>query len=201
MNDDDVFGNIIEYSVDPWIAIRGVRHEIMRNEFLNSDFSSKIQSIAEDKPKNIFLSRKDTRCLINESAVEGFLTSKGFTKVYLEEFDVFEQIALVALAENIVAIHGAGLAPLLFRAGFDLPPVKLIEIFSPGHLTNVYRVICHQVTGKWCGIRGKLEPSIIKHAYIVSNEINKFDFFWKFGHKNFEIDLDSLKLAIKELEI
>jgi capsular polysaccharide biosynthesis protein len=201
LTNDDVFGNVIRYVFEPWISIRSIRHEIIRKEFLNSNFSKKILSIGKNKPKNIFLSRRDSRRLINESGVENLLKCKGFTKVYLEEFDIFEQIAIVALAENIVAIHGAALAPILFRAAFNLSPIKLIEIFSPGHLTNVYRVICHQVGGKWCGIRGKLSPSITKHAYFLPKEISRMDFFWKFGHKDFEIDLDSLESALKELGI
>lgn len=197
LTDLKVSGKICEFKVSPWISIRGIRHILIKENLDKSDFSKILTNISNGLPKKIFISRRVTRCLSNEKEVEAFLAIRGYQKVYLEDYDILEQIAMVSLADSIVAIHGAALGPLLFRVLFDEHPrIKIVEIFSPGHMTNVFRMVSHQVGGIWVGVRGKLWPAIIKQAYFcLPKNLRKYSLV------EFGVCLISLKKAMESIEL
>ncbi|WP_237213216.1 FkbM family methyltransferase [Falsiroseomonas oryziterrae] len=74
---------------------------------------------AADLPRRIYVSRQGAsrRRVANNDAVEEALAARGFVAVQLEKLDFFAQAALFAQAEAVVAVHGAGLANLLFNDG------------------------------------------------------------------------------------
>jgi hypothetical protein len=148
---------------------------------------------AEETPKKIFISRRGTRVLINEEEVTRFLTDKGYTRLYVEDFELNHQWALLGNATHIVGIHGAGLAALGFsacRPRTDLPRYRLVELFGPGYVNNCFRFYSAILDGRWTGVRGKITPEVIRdldlNADIMSHQ-----------HSNFELDLESLELALQ----
>lgn len=196
LTDLKVSGTICHYQVTPWISIRGIRHMLIKQNLDNSAFSKMLSKIGNTLPKKVFISRRVTRCLANEKEVEHFLTKRGYKKIYLEDYDILEQLAMVSLADSVVAIHGAALGPLLFRVLYDLPPIKVVELFSPGHMTNVFRMVTDQIGGIWVGVRGKLWPKIINQAYYcLPKNIRRYSL------TEFEVCLTSLEKAMESLEL
>jgi len=165
LTNDAVVGEVCDYDIDVLVGMRGLIPSILKSSLEETKFSKKIFKISEGMPKKIFLSRKDSRCLKNELEVELFLKEKGYQKVYMEDYSVLEQLSMVSLADSIVAVHGAALGVLVLRHIFTVKPVEFIELFSPAHMTNVYRIVTHQIGGKWVGVRGKLWPALIDIAY------------------------------------
>ena len=143
-------------------------------------------------PRRVFLSRKDTRVPSNAAEVEGFLGARGFKTVYPEDLSASDQMHLFAGAEEMVAVHGAGLAPLLYcgaGAGLEGGPRRLIEVLPCGHITDVYRVIADRVGCAWIGVRGRLKPEYIRPAYDIGAGFSKFSL------DSFEIDIAALEEA------
>jgi capsular polysaccharide biosynthesis protein len=139
-------------------------------------------------PSRIFLSRRDTRVLENEAEVADWLGARGFTKLYPEDFSAADQLRLFRQAEVIVAVHGAGLAPLLYASVSDRPR-HLVELLPCGHMTDVYRVMAHQTGWSWAGVRGRLKPEYVKPAYAFHAE------FKQFSLDSFEVDIRALDEA------
>jgi len=191
-----VKGKICEFKLDPWVSIRGVRHKVIQEKLLGSEFAEVIYKKSLLLPKKIFISRRNTRILSNENEVEQFLRRKGYQKIYLEDYEVLEQIAMVSMADSIVAIHGAALGPLILRVLFDTQPLKLVELFSPGHMTNVFRMVSQQIGAEWVGVRGRLWPSIIKQAYICLPENVR-----KYSLVEFDVCLLSLEKAMESIAL
>ncbi len=173
--DHDFFGKEVKYKLDRRGIMRGTRPNIVAQELGNSALRANTLK-HQNLPKKIFISRKDSRKIINESEILGILEDAGFERVYPEDYSASEQIALIARAESIVAIHGAALASLMYRNLYDLPRLEMVEIFTPAHVTNVYRVIAHQVGAKWIGIRGRLTRETLAHAYLEPQKIKKYAF-------------------------
>jgi hypothetical protein len=87
------------------------------------------RALALHKPQaertgRIYVKRRHNRRVTNKDVVEALLTQKGFSAVYLEDLTAAEQIMLFAGAQIIVAMHGAGLANLLFCQ----PGTQVLEI-------------------------------------------------------------------------
>ena len=191
-----VSGEVCHYELGSLTCLRSSLPELIKTSFLQSDFPNKLLEANNGKPKKIFISRRDTRRLSNEAEVEQFLISKGYEKLYLEDYTVLEQIALVSLADSIVAIHGAALGPLIFRTLFNKRPLKLVELFTPAHMSNIYRIVMHQIGGEWIGVRGKAWPKLMEQAYEC--ELTKVR---QYSLLDFEICLDSLALAMGRIEL
>jgi hypothetical protein len=73
----------------------------------------------------LFIERKTTRKIKNQSEVRGFLEKKGFKKVVLDTMSIKEQADLFQRAQIIVSPHGAWLTNLVFCQ----PWTKVIELF------------------------------------------------------------------------
>src|SRR6056297_112869 len=190
--DAEVQGGAIDFDVSPWTGIRAIRSEWVRLLFVEVALEmAGIRDGAQGAlPDKVFISRRKTRHLENEAAVESFLVQRGFTKVYPEEFSVTDQFKLFEQAQQIVSIHGAALAPLLYRSRASRLE-SLIELFPCGHMTDVYRVMCHQVGCKWIGVRGKIKSEHVGPAYDLTKP------FLNYSLQSFEIDLKSLELAME----
>lgn len=183
-----VFGKKICFKLKPWISIRGLRHQMVREGLASTELYSKVISTKSISIDKIFISRKDTRKLVNESEISRFLQDKGYTIIYLEDYTLFEQIALLSYAKKIVAIHGAGLGPLLLRSVFNHEKFDLVELFTPAHVTDCFRVMAIQLGGNWSGVRGRSWPNLMKLAYRGNVK--------KFAMNDFFIDIKSLKIAL-----
>jgi len=195
MTDDKVIGKVCEWEVSSVVSIRSILPDLMKSFLAGSNFSKELLRRSEVLPKKIFISRKDTRRLTNEAEVEELLKHDGYQKIYMEDYDILDQLAMVSLSDNIVAIHGAALGPLVFRSLFNIKPLKFIEIFTPGHMANVYRVLTYQLEGRWVGVRGKLWPELVKQAYECESSIAR-----QYSLVDFEVCLLSLEKALSSFD-
>lgn len=184
--DAQIDGNGVLYDATPWTGIRPLRHTWVDTPTVN-DALARLDGV-QDTPSRVFLSRRGTRAPTNEDEVMERLRAKGFSKIYPEDLSPAQQIQLFRQAETMVAVHGAGLAPLLYtRHGGRLR--HLVEILHAGHMTDVYRVMAHQVDVQWIGVRGRLKPQYIKEAYDIGSTYTAHSL------DNFEIDLSALETA------
>ncbi len=190
-----VSGDAITFNSDPWTGIRPVRDtwaELPFVQYRLNDLGVHSAS-PSDLPRKVFLSRQDTRMLENEATVEAHLAKQGYVKVYPETLSALDQLRLFEHAENMVAIHGAGLAPLLYLSE-NAQLKTLVELFPCGHMTDVYRNMAHQKGCKWIGVRGKIKPEHVVPAYDLEAP------FLKYSLQSFEVDLASVDLAFDLIE-
>ncbi len=188
--DSGVKGYICKFSLSPWISIRGERCEVIRSGLKSTELVAQVEA-SEIKEDKIFLSRRDKRTITNESEVVDYLEARGFKTLYAEDYTPIEQIAYIANASQIVSVHGAALGPMIVRSALTEPKnYKLIEIFSPAHVTNVWRMIASQQGAPWAAVRGRVWPELVQ---------DKADFVTNM--RNFEVSLDSLQSAISHLEM
>jgi capsular polysaccharide biosynthesis protein len=190
----DVTGKVQFFKVDNWSCLRSIARQWVEEFCLTVNVLDCLSKPKMSLPKKVFLSRKDTRTLINEGEAENYLSAKGFTKIYPEMLSVSDQLAIFSHADELVALHGAAIGPLLYRPK-SAPPLKLIEIFTPGHMTKYYRVMADQVGAEWVGVRGKIEPEHVKEAYNFSKK------FREYSLTPFTVDLVSLESAFEYLNM
>jgi capsular polysaccharide biosynthesis protein len=188
-SDGCVEGAGITFQVSPWTGIRPSRAEWVRqSKAVSCIKAAQSNSEKSELPKRVFLSRQDTRTLENEAEIEAYLGKRGYVKVYAESLSVPDQFRLFQEAESVVAVHGAGLAPLLYCSR-NAGPKNLIELLPCGHMTDVYRVMSQQVGCRWVGVRGKIKPEHISGVYDLAKP------FRRHSLQSFEVDLPSLELA------
>ncbi|MEM9905554.1 MAG: glycosyltransferase family 61 protein [Cyanobacteria bacterium P01_D01_bin.44] len=142
-----------------------------------------------DFPEKVFISRRNSRIITNESEIDLRLSKFGFQKVYFEDLSLLEQWSLARNAKIVVGIHGAALANLAFNRN----AVKLIELMHPGYATRFYRRCIASIDGHWCGVTAQMPKEFIKDL----------EFFPKprlFAGYDLKIDPKSLGLALEFLE-
>jgi capsular polysaccharide biosynthesis protein len=85
---------------------------------------------APDAPDRLYISRRlaRTRRVRNEAQLTSLLIQRGFRDHAMEEHSLAHQCQLVRGAREIVAVHGAGLANLLFAR----PGTVVVEIVPEG---------------------------------------------------------------------
>lgn len=141
-------------------------------------------------PDRVFIARKGERRLINEPEIEALLREYGFQKFYYEDIPIYQQWAVTQNAKCIVALHGAALSSLVFNHN----TVKLVELFHPGYVVNMYRNIVNAVGGSWCGVTGQITADVIE----------ELDFKQKaraFALHPTKIDPRSLRMALEYMQI
>jgi len=107
----------------------------------------------------IFISRRGTRTLFNESEVQEVFSRSGYRKIYAEDLPPEDQIRCVANARSVIGLHGAGMSHVMFRDPSQLGTV--VEIFPCGYPTNWVRGFCSQTNDVWLGGMGDLEAAVI----------------------------------------
>lgn len=87
--------------------------------------------------KNIFISRPTSRyrSFSNYSEICEIVNQYGFIEIFPENLTLVQQIELFQTAKNIFAIHGAGIANILFAYPNK---VNLFEVFSCNHILPGY---------------------------------------------------------------
>jgi len=119
-------------------------------------------------PEKIYVSRRGSRTVTNETEITDLLESRGFKKVYFEDIPVSEQRRVFGNAREIVAIHGAAIAFLVFnrnglaRPRGDLSGLRLIELFPAGYTNSMYRRYAAVMNAHWCGVRGQITPQDVR---------------------------------------
>jgi hypothetical protein len=189
--DAPVEGCVLDYEPEPWTGIRAARANWVRTADVQARLARGLAEApppALPLPRKVFLSRADTRRLSNEAEIEALLEGHGFRKIYAERLSAADQFRLILQAEGLVAIHGAALAPLLYRTtGHGL---RLVELMPCGHMSDVYRVMAQQVGCDWIGVRGKVKPAYVEAAYRLDTRFDAFSL------DDFDIDAVSLERAL-----
>jgi hypothetical protein len=144
----------------------------------------------------IFLNRRGSqRSLINGKEITDLLAAKGFVEVFMEDHSPEDQIAMIVKATDIVAIHGAALAPLIFRRQRDAD-LRLIEIASPGHVVPFYRDMVQGLPVHYRMVRGVPDEKMARDAFRNVNSPS-MKFTIKHSLRPFLVDPESLKVALE----
>lgn len=141
-------------------------------------------------PRRVFLARRKTRHVTNQPEIEALLSRHGHVTIYPEDLSAADQFRLFNTAESIVAVHGAGLAPLLYRHP-DAPLRHLVEILPCGHMTDFFRLMAQQVGCHWTGVRGRLKPEYVRPAHDLTARIYR-----QHSLDGFEVDPVALERAL-----
>jgi capsular polysaccharide biosynthesis protein len=116
-------------------------------------------------PERLFIGRRSTRGLVNEEEVSTYVKKEGFEVCSFEGMPVRNQWALVRRAKHIIAIHGAGLANLIFNRawteGSGNGP-RVVEIFPGGFKVTYFRYLVHALQGRWCAVRAQVTPETLR---------------------------------------
>lgn len=114
--------------------------------------------------RNIYIARKacDPRNVMNETEVLAALKPWNFTKHYLEDLSVREQIQLFQQADIVVGPHGAGLVNTVFcRSG-----TCVIEIGTPVRPSALFYYIAHHRGLRYCNFYGQAVRSKRDESHI-----------------------------------
>jgi capsular polysaccharide biosynthesis protein len=188
VTDDPVEGEGVAFAVEPWTAIRPLRVDWVQTPEVQAAVA-RGTTADTPLPERVFLARSDTRRVANEDEVEAVLALQGYRKIYPETLSVADQFRLFREARRLVAVHGAGLAPLMY-----LPPGAplelLVEILPCGHMTDFYRAIADKLDVPWIGVRGRIKPQYVDPAYRFEARFDAFSL------DDFEVDVAALERAL-----
>ncbi|HUS21492.1 MAG TPA: glycosyltransferase 61 family protein [Aeromicrobium sp.] len=88
----------------------------------------------EELPRRLFVTRANTRRLIQGPAIEAMLRERGFVTIDPGTMSAQEQIDHFSAAEVIVGIHGAAMTNLVFAP----VGVRVLELFAPRYVKHCY---------------------------------------------------------------
>jgi hypothetical protein len=148
-----------------------------------------------ETPEKVFIARRFSRGVSNESEISGLLESRGFRTYYFEDIPVREQWNVIRNAREIVAIHGAALGAIVFnrnglvRPRGDFGGFRIIELYGAGYIVDMYRRYAAVLNGHWCGVRGQITPEIVRDLDVKGDAR---------AHQasSFRVDPETLKLAL-----
>ena len=109
--------------------------------FLRKYFLPHASKKISNRLDKIYIARKDRfpRNLQNLNEFENFIIKdKKFTKVYLEDYSLFDQISIFNNAKYIIGVHGAGMSNVVFCN----IKVKIIEIIPSNRINTLVASIC-----------------------------------------------------------
>jgi capsular polysaccharide biosynthesis protein len=140
-----------------------------------------------------FLARRKSRSITNMAEIESLLRARGFATIYPEDLNARDQLRLWNEASHVVAIHGAGMAPLQFRQP-EQGPIRLVEVCPVGHMTRFFGSICQDVGGRYAAVRGRLKDCYVPGLYQQGQP------FLRWSDDPFEVDPQSLSIALNLVE-
>ena len=98
---------------------------------------------SQDNFEKVYISRrnKNVRNIINEKDLIFNLENLGFKTIYFEDYSIKEQIRIAQLSNQIVAIHGAGLANINFcRKGTKV--LELLPYYYQNQIIYMNAILC-----------------------------------------------------------
>jgi hypothetical protein len=126
--------------------------------------------------KRIYIARRGTRRVVNESEVLHTLKQYDFHLVYMEDHTIAEQIGLAAGADCIAGPHGAGMTFVMFMK----PGGTMLEFFAPTYVNPCMTAIC----------------SILRIAYFMVTSRNFIGRPYPHGI-DIEVDIPILNLTLR----
>ena len=131
----------------------------------NKKFFKKIYIDRSDSTSNV----KHLRSIQNEDEIKRFLSSQDYEIVRLSEYSFQDQVSIFNQADNIIGLHGAGFANVVFSR----PNTKIIELKTKTHLGKEIENLA---------LSNKLYYKALKFELIGSDHANQF------GHINVSIN-------------
>ncbi|OQW68208.1 MAG: hypothetical protein BVN34_10555 [Proteobacteria bacterium ST_bin12] len=133
--------------------------------------------------KKLFISRRGARGLLNHDETAVMLEQRGYETIFMEDYNMSEQLGIASEASHVVAVHGASMGMLVLNKHIE----NLIEIMPP----NVYE--------EYFGIA--LAGCVQKHIQIISSfdeevAYNGWSAIVHFKNKPFSVNLSQLSYAL-----
>ena len=99
-------------------------------------------------PKRFYISRGKARnrWILNEDALLAALSRYGVERIYLEDFNIVDQVALFHQAEFICGPHGAGFSNLVFCR----PGTRVVEILATQCPLSYFRLMAETRGLRYC---------------------------------------------------
>ncbi|MEM6451583.1 MAG: glycosyltransferase 61 family protein [Cyanobacteria bacterium P01_D01_bin.105] len=142
-------------------------------KFLRDSFLRLSENVPDIYPQRFFISRKDTRRLLNESEIMSALNRRGISVIQPEKLSFIEQVALFARAELVVAPHGAALANLVFSP----KTTSVVELFSPNYVNVCFWTIANLGGLRYSYLEGEgerpaeyFDPHLAREDILISPE-------------------------------
>lgn len=124
-------------------------------------------------PKRFFLKRSgQLRSLVNAGEVEAFFQKAGWDVVDTGAMRLEEQIALFRNAEVIVAVHGAGVANIVWAS----PGCKLLELVPENYLNGCYEWMAYVLGVEYRYELCRADNSL--NAYVDLNHVRRILTGW-----------------------
>jgi capsular polysaccharide biosynthesis protein len=150
--------------------------------FLRDSYLDLAKSIKTDFPTRFYISRKETRRVINEPEIIPLLKKFGFVSVQPEKLSFLEQVALFSKAEVIISPHGAALTNLMFCS----EGTKVVELFLKDYVNGCYWAIANLGNINYSYLEGennKSQKNSLSNAcredfYINPKNLNSWLEFW-----------------------
>jgi hypothetical protein len=113
------------YKFDFMIGVNNIRYHKEGINFMREKYLTK-KNIEVDR--KVYLSRQKAkhRKIIEEDKLIRYLEKKGYEIIDFADYSVVEQAEIMASTKELITIHGAGLANLIFAS----PKMKLLEILE-----------------------------------------------------------------------
>jgi Glycosyltransferase 61 len=96
---------------------------IVPNVYAKLDFSS---HVSFDK---IFLARRGSRSLLNQTEVEETVAKFGYTTIFMEDYSLSDQLSIGTHAKHVVSIHGAAMSFLVMSKRIE----SIVELLPPNN--------------------------------------------------------------------
>ena len=123
--------------------------------------------------KKIYVSRAkaNRRKIVNEDEIFPLLKKYNYRVVYFEDYTWLEQIKLMANANQLLSIHGAGLSNMLFMQ----PDAKVLEIRREGdHHQNCFFSLASALNYDYyyllCKTRGIFKTTMRANLYVDTDK-------------------------------
>lgn len=137
--------------------------------------------------EKVFLARRGARALLNHTDVAEFLSTLGFQTIFLEDYPIQQQLAIVAQAKHVVAVHGAGMAGLVLNPAIE----SVVEILPP----HVY----HQLFPMCLGDRVK-RYALLMPEYDETVQHRGWDTLSRLKNAPFRIEIGAVDRALCEVQ-
>ena len=139
-------------------------------QYISNAVLSKLPgTTSESDSQFVYIQRRGNRAIENEAELLEGLRSIGSWKIVrLEEHAVIEQATLFHNAKMIVALHGAGLANLIYCK----PKTTVVEITNPAFPSPLYYQISSLFHLKYYPIMGKVKAGFISKKNDIKGNVN-----------------------------
>ncbi|MGZ4769303.1 MAG: glycosyltransferase family 61 protein [Ilumatobacteraceae bacterium] len=124
-------------------------------------------------------SAKSGRRIVNLEDVEALTTSAGFETIDTSDWPLREQIELFRRTRTLIAIHGAGMTNMIFRAG---RPMSVVELCSESWHPDLFKGAAEQLGFDFARLTFPAEPG--------SDGL----------HADFVVDLELLAATLRQLD-